>query len=123
MNPQNLANASLDQLVDLFAENAIEQDRVIFKEQISKYKKVFGEMDAIDAELKRRGPQARLALTRLYTHSNMQVRLQAARSTLAVAPTEARQVIEIIAKSRRFPQAGDAGMCLWNLEEGILKPD
>jgi hypothetical protein len=123
MNPQNLANMSLDQLVDLFAENAIEQDRVIFKEQVSKYKKVFGEMGAINAELKRRGPQGRLALTRLYTHPNMQVRLQAARSTLAVAAAEARQIIETISKSGRFPQAGDAGMCLWNLDEGILKPD
>ena len=47
-----LAHLSTDELVDLFEQNAIEQDRVIFKEQISKYKEVFGESDAIYADFK-----------------------------------------------------------------------
>jgi hypothetical protein len=40
------------------------------------------------------------------------VRLQAAR---AVAPEAAGAVIEYIANSRKFPQAGEAGMTLVNL--------
>jgi hypothetical protein len=118
-----LQDMSTDELVDLFAQNGIEQDSVIFKEQVSKYKKVFGLMAAIDAELKRRGPQARLALTKLYAHPNMQVRLQAAKCTRAVAPAEARRVIEAIAKSGRMPQAADARGSLRIMDEGLIKPD
>jgi Domain of unknown function (DUF2019) len=46
----------------------------------------------------------------------------AARLTLAVAPAAARQVLEDIQNSKQYPQAGDAGMCLWSLDEGIFKP-
>ncbi len=74
MKQPSLADLSTEELVDLFEQNAIEQDRVIFKEQVSKYKKVFGESDAIEAELEKRGPDALRTLTRLYNNSNMQVR-------------------------------------------------
>jgi hypothetical protein len=123
MSQPPLQDMSIDDLVDLFAQNGIEQDRVIFKEQVSKYKKVFGVMDAIDAELKRRGPQGRLALTKLYEHPNMQVRLQAAKCTRAVAVVEARRVMEAIAKSGRMPQAADARGSLRMMDEGLIKPD
>jgi hypothetical protein len=32
-------------------------------------------------------------------------------------------VIEAISESSHFPQAGDAGMCLWALDQGISKPE
>lgn len=123
MNSASLRDVSTDQLVDLFAENGVEQDRVILREQVSRFKGVFGRMALIDAELKRRSPDARLALMTLYDHPNMQVRLQAAKCTLAVAPTEARRVLEAIARSGRMPQAADARGTLRNLEEGVFKPD
>jgi hypothetical protein len=53
----------------------------------------------------------------------MQVRLQAAKWSLGVAPEAARQVIESISESNWFPQAGDAGMTLSNLDSGVFKPD
>jgi hypothetical protein len=62
------------------------------------------------------------ALDSLFEHPNMQVRLNAAKATLAVAPKAARQALEAIAASRHHPQAGDAGMSLWNLDEGVFKP-
>jgi hypothetical protein len=31
-------------------------------------------------------------------------------------------MLELIASSRKYPQAGDAGMSLSNLERGIFKP-
>ena len=80
-------------------------------------------MDDINTELKRRGSQARLALTRLYDHPDIQVRLQAAKSTRAVAPVEARRVIEAIARSSRMPQAADARGSLRNMDEGLIRPD
>ncbi|MET0705817.1 MAG: DUF2019 domain-containing protein, partial [Tardiphaga sp.] len=46
----------------------------------------------------------------------------AAKLTLAVAPVEARAQLQAIADSKWFPQAGDAGMSLWNLERGVFKP-
>jgi hypothetical protein len=51
-----------------------------------------------------------------------QTRLNAAKATLSLAPKAARQQIEHIAASGHFPQAGDAGMCLWTLDQGIFNP-
>ena len=62
------------------------------------------------------------ALTVLYEHGNAQVRLQAAGATLAVEPGTARRVMEAIAASKTFPQAGHAGMTLDALDRGIFKP-
>jgi hypothetical protein len=59
---------------------------------------------------------------RLYDHPNVQVRLNAANATLAVAPQEARNLLEKIANSNLFPQAGDAGMALVGLKRGSYKP-
>jgi hypothetical protein len=47
----------------------------------------------------------------------------AAKLTLGVAPTEARKLIEDISQSKIYPQAGDAGMTLSNLDEGVFKPN
>jgi hypothetical protein len=90
---------------------------------VRKHKKLFTDMFAVTHELKRREPDAGLALTKLLDHPNFQVRLQAAKATLAVAPDAARKVIEAISESSRFPQAGDAGMCLEALADGIFKPE
>jgi Domain of unknown function (DUF2019) len=122
MTQASLEELSTDDLVALFAENCVEQDRAIFKDQISKFNQIFRRMTDINAELKRRGPQARLALTSLYEHPTAQVRLQAARLTLAVAPLEARRVIEAIARSTKMPQAADARGTVRNLDTGFLKP-
>jgi hypothetical protein len=80
-------------------------------------------MDATEKELRRRGREARLALLRLYDHPNMQVRLNAAKRTLGIAPDAARRVLQAISDSKWQPQAMDAGMSLWNLDRGVFKPD
>ncbi len=80
-------------------------------------------MDAINKELKSRPGDERRALLSLLTHPNMQVRLKAAKATLAIAPIEARRVIEAIAAMTWPPQSGDAGMCLTMLDRGIFVPD
>jgi Domain of unknown function (DUF2019) len=43
--------------------------------------------------------------------------------SLGVAPKAARQVIESVTESNWFPQAGEAGMTLRNLDSGIFKPE
>jgi hypothetical protein len=52
----------------------------------------------------------------------MQVRLKAAKNTLALAPKAAREVIEKIARMHHNPQSLEAGMSLWNLDRGVFKP-
>jgi hypothetical protein len=79
-------------------------------------------MVAIKDELKMRHGDQRRELLSLYDHPNVQVRLNAAKVTLAVAPEPAREVLQAISDSLEYPQAGDAGMSLWNLEQGIFKP-
>jgi hypothetical protein len=114
---------SLDDLMARFAENGLAQSKAELQGKISKYNKLFDEMAAIDKELRVRGTEARLRLREFFTHQNMHVRLQAAKLSLGVAPVEARKLIEEIAESGHFPEAGSAGMCIWALEQGIFKPD
>lgn len=110
------------QLVDQFAANCIDQDRALLYSDIQKFNRLYLRMAAIRDELRSRPGDQRRALLKLYDHSNAQVRLQAARASFAAAPEAARKLIEAIANSRKFPQAGDAGMTLSNLDRGIFKP-
>ncbi len=86
------------------------------------FNRLYHQMDDVRTELKTRSGDQRRALMQLYAHPNIQVRLKAAISTLAVAPKEARDLIEAIANSHQFPQAGDAGMTLSGLDDGTFKP-
>jgi hypothetical protein len=114
---------TIDELVDRFAEIGIAQDEALFNSQRTKFNRLYKKMDLVDQELRTRGIDARRALMRLYCHPNFQVRLKAAKRTLAVAPVEARSVIQWIYDSKIYPQFGDAGMCLANLDDGTFKPD
>lgn len=113
---------SVGELVDRFAAVQVAQFEAELQSDIGKQNDCVRQAMAVADELKRRPGDQRSALTPLYEHPNVQVRLMAAKLTLAVAPTAAREIIQAIADSRRYPQAGDAGMCLWNLEQGIFKP-
>ena len=118
-----LEEMATDALVERFAEIGIAQDEALFHDQVSKYNRLFDKMVAVDDELRRRGREARLALVALHAHPNLQVRLQAARWTLGVAPAAARRVLQKISDSKLYPQAGDAGMTLSNLDDGTFKPN
>jgi hypothetical protein len=89
---------------------------------VAKYNRLFDQKILIVEELKSRGDDQRRVLLKLFGHQNMQVRLNAAKATLAVAPQEARALLQKIADSNVFPQAGHAGMSLVNLDRGIYKP-
>jgi hypothetical protein len=118
----DLSKMSVDELVQLFAENTREQDKALLVGQGAKYNRLFDRMKDIHDELKRRRGDQRRMLIQLFDFPNMHVRLQAAKLTLAVAPLEARAQLQAIVDSKWFPQAGDAGMCLHNLETGFYKP-
>lgn len=122
MSKVTLSDMTTDDLVARFAEITREQDKALLTGQTAKFNRLFADMKAVHDELKGRPGDQRRALMRLYEFPNMQVRLQAAKLTLAVAPAEARSQLQAIADSKWFPQAGDAGMSLSNLDDGIFKP-
>jgi hypothetical protein len=122
MNATKLRDMTNDQLVGRFVEIAVQQDEALLRDEIAKFNKLFAQMNAVDQELRSRSGDQRRLLLRLYDHPNVQVRLKAAKRTLAIAPDDARAVLESIASSRKFPQAGEAGMSLVNLDSGVFKP-
>jgi len=106
----------------MFTQIAVAQDNALLEGETAKFNRLYERMKEVSDELKGRTGDQRGALMALYGHPNMQVRLKAAIHTLALAPVEARQALEIIASSKWFPQAGDAGMCLFGLDDGTFKP-
>lgn len=122
MRKADLSTVSVDDLVRRFAEVTREQDKALLEGQIAKFNRLLDRMKEIHDELKQRPGDQRRALTSLFDFPNMQVRQQAAKLTLAVPPLEAREQLQSIVDSKWFPQAGDAGMCLHNLDAGFYKP-
>jgi hypothetical protein len=122
MNATKLRDTTNDQLVERFVEIAVQQNEALLRDEIAKFNKLFSQMNAVDQELRSRSGDQRRLLLRLYDHPNVQVRLKAAKRTLAIAPDDARAVLESIASSRKFPQAGEAGMSRANLDSGVFKP-
>jgi Domain of unknown function (DUF2019) len=111
-----------DELVEWFAAIGVEQDKARRADDFQKYKRLSVQMRAIDEELKRRPGDQRRSLLALYDHPNFQVRLMAAKLTLAIEPEAARQMLELIRQRRHQPQSGDAGMCLSMLDRGAFVP-
>jgi hypothetical protein len=122
MKNTSLCDMSVDQLVERFTTITLAQDEALLAEQHAKFNRLFKEMEAVKEELKARDGDQRRALLCLYDHPNAQVRLKAVKATLAVAPERALSMLKVIAESREYPQAGEAGMSLDNLESGIFKP-
>jgi hypothetical protein len=122
MTELDVKTMPVNELVKRFAVIGVEQDKALRADNLEKYKRLCTQMRAVDDELKSRPGDQRRSLLTLYEHPNFQVRLMAAKLTLAVAPESARRMLELIRQRRHQPQSGDAGMCLWTLEEGIFVP-
>ena len=122
MKQTSLQGMTVDQLVQRFTAIAVDQDKALRRGEHAKFNRLFDEMDAVENELKARNGDQRRALLNLYDHPNPQVRLNAVKATLAVAPESARRMLQAIADSREYPQAGDAGMTLDSLDHGIFRP-
>jgi hypothetical protein len=122
MKKTDLMRKASNELVDLFVSVALAQDEALLMDDIAKVNLLFDKLENIEEQLKsREGDQRRLLLT-LYDHPNLQVRVKAVKATLAVEPEIARSMLKKIADSKEYPQAGEAGMSIWALEEGIFKP-
>lgn len=122
MSQKRIQNLSDDELVDRFVEISLAQDLALLRSEVAKFNRLFDRKTTLLNELKSRKGDRRRLLLSLFNHPNAQVRLNAAKATLAVEPDAARTMLHAIEDSKEFPQAGNAGMCLWTLEEGIFKP-
>jgi hypothetical protein len=117
MKRSSLSDLSIESLVEQYAEIDVAQYKALDADDTPKYKRLFRKLMDIEGELKSRPGDQRTAVMALYGYPNMQVRLNAAKATLAVAPEAARQVVETIAASTRAPQCYDARMCLWKIDQ------
>ena len=106
----------------LFVTIALEQEEANIDFDTKRFNRLFWEMDKVEGLLKAMPGDKRSALVPLLQHPNLEVRLRAAKSTLAVAPEAARATLEALRKITHTPQASDAGMCLRALDQGIFKP-
>ena len=122
MKKPKLETVTVDGLVQLFVELCIAQDRELLRGDVPAINRLFDRIEAIESELKSRPGDQRSALVPLYHHDSMQVRVKAAKATLAIKPEAARKALEAIQASKWQPQAGEAGMSLWTLDRGIFKP-
>lgn len=122
MTGANLKALTVAQLVQDFADMGVRQNKALLLDDLSEFSSLYWQIDAIREELKSRPGDERRALLALFSHPDPQVRLNAAKATLAVAPDQARAMLERIKERRRGPQAGDAGMCLLGLDRGEFVP-
>jgi len=123
MKQLNLANMCIDELLTRFVEIGLAQDAALEDDDLAKYNRLYNGMDAIRLELKARGKDARLTLTRLYSHPNAQVRFKAAVCSYVVAPEAARACLQAIRDSKMPPQYLDAGMTLRAIDNGTSMLD
>jgi len=122
MKNEQLSKLSDTALVDRFRDCGLQQEEALLDSDTAKYNKLFDKMEAIDTELRARGPEARRALLTLLDHDSPRVRHAAAVRSLAIAPERSLATIKEIASSHLMPEAGRAGMTLYHLEQGIFKP-
>jgi hypothetical protein len=113
--------SSLD-LAQVFAGFAIQQYDNLLAGSVGRATSLYYKMEAVELELKARTGDQRDVLMSLYEHSNPNVRVKAAKATLAIAPVAARQVLEDVAANCYGPEKLEAGMSLTNLDRGIYKP-
>ena len=122
MTDQKLKEMSVGELVERFLAIAIDQDKAIFDENNSRFNALYKQMQSVRDELRARPGDQRSALRALLDHPNVQVRLKAAITTLALAPDISERVLCQIADSKRLPQAADAGLILDGLRDGSFVP-
>lgn len=118
-----LPDLSVEQLVERFVRNAVEQDNAMFEDDNGKFNRLYREMNDIKEELKQRDGDARRELGPLLKHENGQVRLRAAIALLALNPESARATLQSLSDADVYPQAADARGMMRALDEGRYVPN
>lgn len=114
--------ASVHDLVARFVSIGLAQYDALYVVDTRKYNRLYAKMQDIREELKRREGDQRRALLPLLDHPNLQVRMKAAHTLLAISPALARKALESVRDSGIFPQAADAAGTLSALDDGFYVP-
>ena len=122
MRRVDLRKLTEEQLLERFVAIGEAQDDASLYGDIPEFNRLYRLKVAVVDELQLRPGDQRSILISLYDHENLQVRLNAVTGTLALAPAQGRQVLQEMADSMKQPYAGDAGMTLSALDEGVFKP-
>lgn len=117
-----LRSMTAEELVKRYVAISLEQYEASEEEQISRFNRLFGLCWAVADELKGREGDQRRALLPLLEHRNLQVRLNAATDTLAIAPDAARRALVTIRDTHWMPYAGIAESRLRGLDDGRFEP-
>lgn len=117
-----LDNLTIDELISLFASLSEQQYPLTLNDEVRKSTLLIKKRYEIDRELRKRGIAARLELTKLFMHPNIQVRVNAAKSSLGVAREPALNVLRQITKEDFGPFRLDAGMTIALVEDGTVTP-
>jgi hypothetical protein len=110
------------ELVAKFIEIGTAQYRAVYVIDNASYNRLYKAMEHVRAELKAMPGDQRRALLPLLSHPNVEVRLKAAHSVLALYPDLARKALEDIRDSGIEPQNGDAATSIRRLDEGVYVP-
>lgn len=119
---RNLHSMSETEIVDAFEQFCIEQYDAMEGNANARANRLVWKVHELEMELKSRSGDQRLLLKALFGHPNMQVRLAAARATLAVDYSAARRELEAIVDEQWYPQTAEARMALENLDSGFYRP-
>jgi hypothetical protein len=114
--------ASVQELVERFVSIGLAQYEAAYVVDTRKYNRLYAQMQEIRKELRRREGDQRHAPLPLLDHPNVQVRMMAAHTVLAISPDLARKAFESVRESEIFPQAMNAGMTLRALDNGTYIP-
>ncbi|HLY89371.1 MAG TPA: DUF2019 domain-containing protein [Acetobacteraceae bacterium] len=117
-----LDKLTTDELVAQFVSLSEQQYLLMLNDDFKKFNHLFDKQTEIDKELRKRGIEARLELTKLFNHPNIQVRLSAAKRSLGVARESALDVLRQIIKEDFGPFRLRAGMTVALVEDGTVEP-
>ena len=122
MKKDDWTRQSIQDLVAAYLDVSLREAEAVERGEAAQVRRLFDKRMQLDRSIRSRGLQARKSLMPLLEHRNAQVRLNAAKHLLAVAPNEARATLKDLAAHGPSQQRGDAGMCFWYMEKGIFKP-
>ena len=109
-------------LLERFIYISLKQDEAKLCGDTRLFNRLFDQKIALVAVLRDRPGDHRTVLKSLYEHQNFRVRLNAAIATLAVAPLDARGVLEQLKNSKEPPYDADAWGVLTGLDTGRFVP-
>ncbi|MDB5360451.1 MAG: hypothetical protein JWO51_1748 [Rhodospirillales bacterium] len=117
-----LDKLTIEELIVSFVSLSEQQYPLTLNDEVKAANRLVERQDEIGKELRRRGVEARLELTKLFTHQNIQVRMNAATRSLGVAREPALNVLRQIMKEDFGAFRLDAGMTVALVEDGTITP-